>query len=170
MDISEAVGSSLPHKGRKRVGRGPGSGHGKTSCRGHNGARSRSGWSLRGKHGGNVPMFRRLPKVGFNNGAFREVFGILNVGQLTVFEPGASVTRELLEEKGLLKQIQGDRIKVLGGGELDRPLTVRVDAVSSVARQKIEAAGGKVEVIPLPKRSVRNKMKPKAPRTEEGIP
>jgi large subunit ribosomal protein L15 len=169
MDISQAKRLQSPRKRRKRVGRGIGSGHGKTSTRGRDGARSRSGWSSRGRVGGNLPLFRRLPKVGFSNARFKVQHSIVKVGQLAAFEPGSLVTAESLKEKGLLKQTERGGVKVLGDGELDRALTVRVDAVSASARKKIEAAGGKVELIPPPKKPVRNKMKPKPQKQAESI-
>jgi len=112
-------------------------------------------------------MFRRLPKVGFSNAPFKDVYTVVNVGQLAVFEPNTQVTAETLEDKGLVKQVGKSGVKILGGGELDRPLTVRVDAVSKSAREKIEAAGGAIELIPAPKKPVRNKMRPRKARAEE---
>ena len=114
--------------------------------------------------GGNLPLFRRLPRVGFSNAPFKKVFTVLNVDRLKSFEPGSEVTAKALKERGMLKQISKDGVKVLGNGDLDRALTVRVHAVSATARQKIEAAGGTVELIPGPKPPVRNKMRPRAPR------
>ncbi|RMF22917.1 MAG: 50S ribosomal protein L15 [Deltaproteobacteria bacterium] len=128
---------------RKRVGRGPGSGHGKTAGRGHKGARSRSGHILKlGFEGGQMPLARRLPKRGFRN-IFRVEYQVVNLGQLGRFEDGSIVDREALRQAGLCK---GRRpIKVLAKGKLDRALTVRVDAFSSAAREAIAAAGGVAE-------------------------
>ena len=166
MDISQAKALSSPRKKRKRVGRGHGSGHGKTSGRGRDGAASRSGWSSRGLIGGNTPLFRRFPRVGFSNAAFKTTYTVVNVGRLTAFDAGSDVNAESLKERGVLKQIAPDGVKLLGSGEIDRPLKVRVHAVSRTAQEKIEAAGGSVELIPGPKKPVRNKMRPRAPRTE----
>jgi len=161
MDITQAKSLQHSRKKRKRIGRGLGSGHGRTATRGNNGARSRSGWSSRGMVGGRTPLFRRLPKVGFSNEPFKKEYSIINVGQLALFEPNTSVTQELLEQQGMLKQVSRDGIKVLGDGELDRPLVVRANGFSRSAKEKIEAAGGKVELIPPPKKPVRHKMKPR---------
>ncbi|HEY8346849.1 MAG TPA: 50S ribosomal protein L15 [Symbiobacteriaceae bacterium] len=132
---------------RKRVGRGVGSGLGKTSGRGHKGQNARSGGGVRpGFEGGQTPLTRRLPKRGFTNAPFRVRYNVVNVEDLERFEAGTVVTPELLEEtrvcKGALKGV-----KLLGTGEITKPLTVRVHRVSESARAKIEAAGGKVEVI-----------------------
>ena len=131
---------------RKRVGRGHGSGHGKTSGRGHKGQGARSGGVKgRGFEGGQMPLQRRLPARGFNNPLGRKL-AIVNLERLNSFEAGTVVTPELLKKHGIVKQIR-DGIKVLGNGELDRPLTVQAHQFSASARQKIEAAGGKAEVI-----------------------
>jgi large subunit ribosomal protein L15 len=133
-------------KSRKRVGRGRGSGHGKTSCRGHKGQRSRAGSkSARGYEGGQMPLQRRVPKRGFTN-IFKKHFEVVNVDRLNAFEAGSEVTPELLSEKGIVR-LKLDGVKVLGDGELKVSLTVRADRFSKSAREKIEAAGGKVEVI-----------------------
>lgn len=165
MDLSDAKSLNNPRKERKRVGRGHGSGHGKTCGRGMNGARSRSGWSRRNQNGGNIPLWRRLPKVGFTNADFKTSYTPVNLHQLNRFDAETRVTPEVLEDQGVVKQPSRDGIKILGSGELDRPLTVRAHDFSDSAREKIEAAGGTVEVIPPPKPPVRNKMKQKAPTT-----
>jgi large subunit ribosomal protein L15 len=127
---------------RKRVGRGEGGGHGKTSGRGHKGQRSRSGSSLRpGFESGHVPLYRKLPKRGFSNVRFKEVFAVVNVGTLTRVE-GDIADRAALIQAGLLRNSAG-KIKILGAGSIDRPLTVTADHFSASARSKIEAAGGK---------------------------
>ena len=163
MDLSQV--KTLVHRRarRKRVGRGMGSGKGQTCGRGDKGARSRSGWSARGRTGGQMPISRRLPKVGFSNMPFKKQFSVVNVGQLCRFPGSAHVTPESMREEGLLKQIKESGVKVLGVGELDRPLTVRAHAFSETAREKIESSGGNVEVIPEPKKPVRNKMRPRRP-------
>lgn len=131
---------------RKRVGRGIGSGHGKTAGRGHKGQLARSGG---GKgptfEGGQTPLVRRLPKRGFTN-IFKKEYVIVNVAALNQFESGTVVTPELLREVGLVKQMK-DGIKILGEGELTQALTVRAHKFSKSAAAKIEGAGGKVEVI-----------------------
>lgn len=131
---------------RKRVGRGNGSGHGKTSCRGHKGANARAGGGVRpGFEGGQMPLKRRLPKRGFHN-IFKRSFAIVNISDLKRFEKGSVVNIEALMHSGLVKQLQGG-IKLLGTGHIEYPLTIQVHACSRSAQQKIEAAGGKVETI-----------------------
>ena len=132
---------------RKRVGRGPGSGTGKTSGKGHKGQNARSGGGVRpGFEGGQLPLFRRLGKRGFNNYNFRTVYATVNVGDLERFEEGTTVTKELLIEVGLVKK-ELDGIKVLGNGELTKKLTVKANKFSSTAKAKIENVGGTTEVI-----------------------
>ena len=134
-------------KTRKRVGRGAGSGLGKTSGKGHKGQNARSGGGVRpGFEGGQLPLFRRLSKRGFNNYNFRTVYATVNVGDLERFEEGTTVTKELLIEVGLVKK-ELDGIKVLGNGELTKKLTVKADKFSSTAKAKIENVGGTTEVI-----------------------
>ncbi|MDG1895981.1 MAG: 50S ribosomal protein L15 [Fuerstiella sp.] len=135
-------------KPRKRIGRGPGSGHGKTSGRGHNGYFSRSGSKRRtGFEGGQMPLFRRVAKRGFNNAAFADTVVIVNVGQLEKsFEDGAEVTVETLVAKGIVPS-RHDALKVLGDGELKKKLTVIAHRFSRSAEEKIVAAGGKFELI-----------------------
>ena len=134
-------------KTRKRVGRGPGSGLGKTSGRGENGQKSRSGYSRKaGFEGGQLPLYRRLPKRGFTNARFKVEYATINLSDLNKFEDGAVVTPELLKEMGLLKN-QLDGVKVLGNGTLDKKLTVKAHRFSESAREAIEKIGGKVEVI-----------------------
>jgi len=142
-ELSPAEGS---RKKRKRVGRGPGSGHGKTSCRGHKGQKSRSGGGPRpGFEGGQMPLQRRLPKRGFNN-IFRKHYSIINIEDLSRFAPNSSVDSESLRKAGLVKK-ERDGIKLLGNGEISHPLVIQVHKVSKTAKEKIEASGGKVEVI-----------------------
>ncbi len=141
-DLSPIPGSK---KKNKRVGRGSGSGHGKTSCRGHKGQKSRSGGGTRiGFEGGQMPLHRRLPKRGFTN-IFRKQYGIVNLAALDRLSD-SKVTPEVLIEKGLIKDIK-DGIKILGDGEIKKPLTVMAHAFSSSAKEKIIKAGGKIEVI-----------------------
>jgi large subunit ribosomal protein L15 len=133
---------------RKRVGRGPGSGNGKTAGRGHKGAQSRSGYSYkRGFEGGQMPLHRRLPKRGFNN-MFRIEYAVVNLDQLEAqFEAGATVSPETLRESGL---VRGKRlpIKVLGRGDITKALTVHAHKFSGTAAEKLAAVGGKAEAIP----------------------
>lgn len=130
----------------KRVGRGRSSGSGKTSGRGHKGAKSRSGYRNRpGFEGGQMPLIRRVPKRGFNNPMATE-WAEINVYALNRFEPDSAVDPATLEEAGLVKGAY-DKVVILGEGELDRPLTVRAHRFSSSAAEKIEAAGGSVDVI-----------------------
>ena len=159
MDIARAKASVGRRPKRKRVGRGVGSGHGKTSGRGHNGARSRSGWSSRGQTGGAAPLWRRLPKRGFSNAPFKADHAVINVGRLERFEEGSVVGPEELRRAGLVRQAGPAGVKVLGEGELHKALTVRANAFSRSAAAKIEAAGGKVEMIRPPAPPVRNPMR-----------
>ena len=134
------------HK-KRRVGRGPGSGHGHTASRGHKGAKSRSGFRFkRGFEGGQMPLHRRVPKRGFHN-PFRVEYAVVNLDTLAeVFEAGSSVTPELLRERGLVRESR-KRIKVLGRGEITKKLTVQAHKFSGKAAEKIAAAGGAAEVI-----------------------
>jgi len=140
-----------PVKGAKtaptRKGRGHGSGNGKTAGRGHKGQKARSGGGVRpGFEGGQMPLYRRIPKRGFNNKKFARVYSEINVSDLNVFENGTVVNAELLMEKGLIKKLN-DGVVVLGKGELSKSLTVQAARFSKTASEKIEAAGGKVEVV-----------------------
>jgi large subunit ribosomal protein L15 len=141
-DLAPAPGS---RKKRKRVGRGPGSGHGKTSCRGHKGQNSRSGGGVKpGFEGGQMPLQRRLPKRGFTN-IFQKTFSIVNVSSLEKLEE-SEITPEVLIKEGLVRKIQ-DGVKILGNGELTRAVTVKAHAFSTSAKEKIEKAKGTAEVI-----------------------
>ena len=140
-NLSPAPGS---RKARKRVGRGQGSGHGRTATRGHKGYKARSGSGIKpGFEGGQMPLQRRLPKRGFTN-IFRKEFTIVNVEQLEQFEAGARIDKQALVDAGLVKK-HDNLIKVLGNGELSKSLTIVVDKVSQSARTKIETAGGTIE-------------------------
>ena len=132
---------------RKRVGRGIGSGLGKTSGKGHKGQNARSGGGVRkGFEGGQLPLFRRLPKRGFTNAMFKTEYAVINLSDLNKFEDGATVSPELLKEMGLVKK-QLDGIKVLGNGKLEKKLVVKAHKFSNVAKEQIEKLGGKAEVI-----------------------
>ena len=143
-ELSPAAGST--EKAWRR-GRGPGSGNGKTGGRGHKGQNARSGGGVRpGFEGGQIPLYRRLPKRGFTNDMFKKEYAIVNVSALDKFDDGAVVNAEALVGAGLVKKI-GDGIKILGNGELTKKLTVQATVFSAAAKEKIEAAGGKAEVI-----------------------
>jgi large subunit ribosomal protein L15 len=139
-----------PRKPRKRIGRGTGSGHGKTSGRGHKGFFSRSGSSRRrGFQGGQMPLFRRVAKRGFNNAYFAPSVAVVNVGELSeAFEAGAEVNPEILAAKGLIRTAF-DELKVLGDGELTKSLKIAAHRFSVAAEEKIRAAGGSFERIPV---------------------
>lgn len=142
-ELKAAEGST---KNRKRRGRGTATGQGKTGGRGMNGQNSRSGGGVRlGFEGGQMPLYRRLPKRGFTN-IWGTVYTTINVEDLNKFEAGTVITPELLEESGLVKQVK-DGIKVLGNGDLNNSITVKAQKFSKTAIEKIEAAGGKAEVI-----------------------
>ena len=142
MNLEELNAVPEQRKQRKRVGRGPGSGHGKTAGRGTKGQKSRSGYARRmGFEGGQMPLYRRLPKKGFSNALFKVRYEIVNTGQLGVFDEGAVVDLAALKEARLVKA-RAERVKVLGKGALTKKLEVRADRFSQTARQMIEAAGG----------------------------
>ena len=133
-------------KDAKRIGRGHGSGNGKTARKGHKGQKARAGHGMRpGFEGGQMPLQRRIPKRGFNNIFAKEVVSV-NIGSLNCFEDGSEVTVNTLMEAGVLKK-SGDALKILANGELTKKLTVRANAFSEAAKAKIEAAGGKAEVV-----------------------
>jgi len=134
-------------RNRKRVGRGPGSGLGKTAGRGEKGQKSRSGFARKpGFEGGQMPLHRRVPKRGFTNSPFRKEYACINLGRLEVFEAGTIVTPELLVRQGLLRKLL-DGVKVLADGELTKALTVHAHRFSGKAQEKIAALGGKAETI-----------------------
>ncbi len=145
------LNSLYPNEGatktRKRVGRGPGSGLGKTSGKGHKGQNARSGGGVRpGFEGGQLPLFRRLPKRGFTNAMFKTRYAVINLSDLNKFDNGAEVTPEILKNMGIVKNLQ-DGIKVLGNGTLEKKLTVKANKFSLKAKEAIEKSGGKIEVI-----------------------
>ncbi|MBR5419822.1 MAG: 50S ribosomal protein L15 [Lachnospiraceae bacterium] len=144
MDLSNlrpAEGSK--HSDSFRRGRGHGSGNGKTAGKGHKGQKARSGAPRIGFEGGQMPLYRRIPKRGFTNRNTKEIISI-NVSRLDVFKDGDTVTVESLQEKGIIKNPK-DGVKLLGHGEINKKLTIKLDAVSATAKEKIEAAGGSVE-------------------------
>lgn len=143
-ELQPAPGSK---KEPMRKGRGPGSGTGKTAGRGHKGQNARAGGGVRpGFEGGQMPLYRRVPKRGFNNKLFAKVYSEVSVSDLDIFENGTTVTADLLKEKGLIKKIN-DGVAILGNGELTKKLTVQASKFTKTASEKIEAAGGKVEVV-----------------------
>lgn len=147
MDLSKLKPADGATRERKRVGRGPGSGNGKTAGRGHKGAQSRSGYSYkRGFEGGQMPLHRRLPKRGFTN-AFRTEYAVVNLDQLEErFEAGATVTPDTLREAGLVRSRKAP-IKVLARGEVTKALTVHAHKFSGKAAEKLAASGGRTETL-----------------------
>ena len=142
-DIRPAVGS---RKRNKRVGRGVGSGHGKTSCKGHKGQKARSGGTTGlGFEGGQMPLQRRLPKIGFKNRSKIE-YAVINLDRINDLKGMDVITPEMLMEKRIIRDIK-DGLKILGDGKIERPVTVKATAFSASASEKIAAAGGKTEVI-----------------------
>lgn len=142
-ELSPAPGSV---RDAKRIGRGHGSGQGKTAGKGHKGQKARSGHGMRpGFEGGQMPLQRRIPKRGFNN-IFAAKAAVINVGALKAFEDGAVVDAAALKAVGIVKNIENG-VKILGNGTVDKKLTVKVTAISASAKEKIEKAGGKAEVI-----------------------
>ncbi len=161
MKLHEVHQGVHTHKARKRIGRGPGSGHGKTSGRGHKGQRSRAGFSSHlAFEGGQMPLARRIPKRGFTNSFARVVFAV-NVADLEArFENGEEVTVATLREKNLAKR-RFDELKILGDGDLTKKLKVSAHRFSKSAEEKIKKAGGEVVVLPGPKPVVKNKQRQK---------
>lgn len=146
MKLNELKAPPGTNKRTKRVGRGPGSGHGKTSTRGHKGQKARSGGGVRpGFEGGQMPLQRRVPKRGFTN-IFKKEYAIVNVKDLNVFEDGSEITPEVLLEAGMISKVLCG-VKLLGDGELQKKLTIKVHKVSGQAEEKVKAQGGRVEVI-----------------------
>lgn len=147
MNLDEIKSVPIPRKRRMRVGRGPGSGKGKTAGRGTKGQQSRSGYSRKiGHEGGQMPLFRRLPKRGFTNAKFKTEVTILNLAALQQFEAGETVDLAKLKARGLVSR-DASFLKILGNGTIDRALTVCADRFSASAKAAIEAAGGKAEEI-----------------------
>jgi large subunit ribosomal protein L15 len=148
MKLEELRPAPGAKKRRKRVGRGPSSGHGKTSTKGHKGHKARSGGGkFGGFEGGQMPLYRRLPKRGFTPPGGRDEYAVVNVESLAVFAAGSAVDPDGLVQAGLVKNSRRSRVKILGSGEVPHALTVKAHAVSGAARSKIEAAGGQVELL-----------------------
>jgi len=168
MDLSTVHQGVHKHRKKKRVGRGPGSGHGKTSTRG-----SKGQWASAGAkkptalfEGGQMQLFRRIPKRGFSHATWDRKFLVVNVGAVDRrFNAGDTVDQESLKKVGLAKG-PADGVRILGTGELTKSLTFRAHHFSKSAREKIAASGGTAEVIPPPKKPVKNKMRPRPPKQE----
>jgi large subunit ribosomal protein L15 len=168
MDLSTVHQGIHKRRRRKRVGRGPGSGHGKTSTRG-----SKGQWASAGAkkptslfEGGQMQLFRRIPKRGFSHATWDRTYLVVNVGALDkTFKDGDTVDAAALRKAGLAKG-PADGVRILGDGELSKKLVVRAHHFSKSAAEKIAAKGGTAEVIPGPKKPVRNKMKPRPPRQQ----
>src|SRR5947208_17178497 len=166
MDLSTVHHGVHKLRRKKRVGRGPGSGHGKTSTRG-----SKGQWASAGAdkpkfafEGGQMQLFRRIPKRGFSHASWDMTFLIVNVGDLDRFDAGATVDPAALKTAGLAKG-PADGVRILGNGELSKKLTVKAHHFSKSAEEKIKAQGGACELIPPPKKPKRNKMKPRPAKT-----
>jgi large subunit ribosomal protein L15 len=168
MDLSTVHHGINKRKRKKRVGRGIGSGHGKTASRGSKGQYASAGaghpsWTF---EGGQMPLFRRIPKRGFSHASWDRTFLIVNVGDLDkAFEAGATVDAESLKAAGLANGA-ADGVRILGMGELTKKLTVHAHHFTKSAAEKIAAQGGTMETIPPPKKPVRNKMKPHKPKEQ----
>ena len=166
MDLTTVHVGIHKHKKKKRVGRGIGSGHGKTASRGAKGQ-----WASAGAkkptvlfEGGQMQLFRRIPKRGFSHASWDRIFHVVNVGDLDAsFEDGETVDQETLKKVGLAKG-PADGVRILGTGELTKKLVIKAHHFSKSAAEKIAATGGTAEVIPPPKKPVRNKMKPRPPK------
>ncbi len=144
LDLSNLAPNPGSRRPRKRIGRGPGSGHGKTATRGHKGYKARSGSSIKpGFEGGQMPLQRRIPKRGFTN-IFKKSYGIVNVVDLEKFEAGTVVDQAALVAARLISK-KDTQVKLLGNGEITKAITVKVSKISASAKQKIEAAGGSIE-------------------------
>jgi large subunit ribosomal protein L15 len=163
MDLTNVHAGCQKRKGKKRVGRGIGSGHGKTAGLGHKGQFTSAGARLPGITfvGGQTPLFRRLPKRGFSNGMFARQFNVVNVGDIdAIYAAGEEVNVATLRDKGLAKKSL-DGVRILGEGDVTKKLVIKAHHFSKSAREKIEAKGGKCELVAPPKKPVRNKMKPR---------
>jgi large subunit ribosomal protein L15 len=168
MDLTNVHAGCQKRKGKKRVGRGIGSGHGKTGGLGHKGQFTSAGARLPGITfvGGQTPLFRRLPKRGFSNRMFAKAFNVVNVGDIDAqYAAGDEVSVVTLRDKGLAKKSL-DGVRILGEGDVTKKLVVKAHHFSKSAREKIEAQGGKCELVPPPKKPVRNKMKPRPPKDQ----
>jgi large subunit ribosomal protein L15 len=167
MDLSQVHVGVQKRKLKKRVGRGIGSGHGKTASRGSKGQYASAGAKLFSSlfEGGQTPLFRRIPKRGFSHETWRLTYHVVNVGDISrLFNEGEPVNAETLKKKGLAKG-EAHGVRILGNGEVTKKLAIVANHFSKSAAEKIKAKGGSVELVPAPKKPVRNKMKPR-PATE----
>lgn len=148
MELNNLKPNAGAVKKGKRVGRGTASGYGKTAGRGQDGQKSRTGGGVRiGFEGGQMPLYRRLPKRGFNNYDFEKKYTTINLDRLADFEDNAEISADILKEAGIIKKIEKDGLKILGGGELTKKVIIKANKFTKSAIEKIEAAGGKAEVI-----------------------
>jgi large subunit ribosomal protein L15 len=169
MDLTKVHAGCQKRKSKRRVGRGIGSGHGKTGGLGHKGQFTSAGARMPGITfvGGQTPLFRRVPKRGFTNGMFARSFNVVNVGDIDgLYAAGEEVNVETLRAKGLAKKSL-DGVRILGEGDVTKKLVIKAHHFSKSAKEKIEAKGGKCELVPPPKKPVRNKMKPR-PAKDQG--
>jgi large subunit ribosomal protein L15 len=167
MDLSTVHQGCRKNRPKKRVGRGIGSGHGKTCGLGHKGQYASAGARMFSKlfEGGQTPLFRRTPKRGFSHRTWDVAAVVINVGDINAAsKAGDEVSLDTLKEKGVIKGT-AQHLRVLGEGDVGKKLTVRAHHFSASAKEKIEKAGGKIDVIPPPKKPVRNKMKPRPAKT-----
>jgi large subunit ribosomal protein L15 len=148
MKLNEIADNAGARKARMRVGRGIGSGKGKTSGRGVKGQKSRTGVAIKGFEGGQMPLYRRIPKRGFLPFGGKTGYAVVNLKALAAFTAGSVVDPDGLAQQGLIKRAARGRVKLLGDGEVPHALTVRVHAISASARTKIESQGGRIEVLP----------------------
>ncbi len=168
MNLTSVHQGAQKRKKKRRVGRGIGSGQGKTAGLGHKGQYASAGARLPGITfvGGQTPLFRRIPKRGFSNGMFADKFNVVNVGDIdALFAAGEEVTPDTLAQKGLAKK-QADGVRILGVGEVTKKLKITANHFSKSALEKIQAKGGEAVVIPPKKKPVRNKMKPRPPKVQ----
>lgn len=168
MDLSTVHQGIHKRKGKKRVGRGIGSGHGKTSTRGHKGqyASAGAGHPIGTFEGGQMPLFRRIPKRGFSHATWDKHYHVVNVGDLEQFDNGTTIDQGTLKQAGLARG-PADGIRVLGTGELTKKLTISAHHFSKSALEKIAARGGTATVIPPPKKPKKNKMRPRPPKAAQ---
>jgi large subunit ribosomal protein L15 len=170
MDLTNVHAGCQKRKPKRRVGRGIGSGHGKTAGLGHKGQFTSAGARLPGITfvGGQTPLFRRVPKRGFSNGMFARQFNVVNVGDIdAAFAAGDEVNVDTLRTKGLAKKSL-DGVRILGTGDVTKKLVIRAHHFSKSAKEKVEAKGGTCALIPPPKKPVRNKMKPRPAQDQQG--
>jgi large subunit ribosomal protein L15 len=168
MDLTTVHTGCQKRKLKKRAGRGIGSGHGKTASRGSKGQFASAGARLPGITfvGGQTPLFRRIPKRGFGNGMFAKQYNVVNVGDIdAIYAAGEEVNVDTLRSKGLAKKSM-DGVRILGEGEVTKKLVIKAHHFSKSAKEKVEGKGGTCEVIPPPKKPVRNKMKPRPPKVQ----